>query len=43
MKCEECNKGIEGTYYEVDGDKTVCAKCYEVREYTLKVFKATII
>lgn len=29
MKCEECSKGIEGTYYEVDGDKTVCAKCYE--------------
>lgn len=29
MNCDECNKGIEGTYFEVDGGKPVCAKCYE--------------
>lgn len=29
MKCEDCEKGIEGTYFEVNGGKPVCAKCHE--------------
>jgi hypothetical protein len=28
MKCDDCKKDIEGTYYEVDG-KTVCGKDYD--------------
>ena len=31
MNCEDCNKGIEGTYFEVNGGKPVCGKCYEVK------------
>lgn len=29
MNCDDCNKGIEGTYFEVNDGKTICAKCYE--------------
>jgi len=29
MDCDDCNQGIEGTYYEVNGGKPVCKKCYE--------------
>ena len=28
MKCDDCKKEIEGTFYEVDG-KTVCSKDYD--------------
>ena len=30
MNCDDCEQGIEGTYFEVNGGKPVCAKCYEV-------------
>ena len=33
MNCDDCEQGIEGTYFEVNGGKPVCAKCYEVRTY----------
>ena len=31
MNCDDCEQGIEGTYFEVNGGKPVCAKCYEVK------------
>ena len=30
MDCDDCNQAIEGTYFEVNGGKPVCKKCYEV-------------
>ena len=38
MKCDDCKKDIEGTYYEVDG-KTVCGKDYdEVKMFIVFTF-----
>ena len=31
MNCDDCEQGIEGTNFEVNGGKPVCAKCYEVK------------
>ena len=35
MDCDDCNQGIEGTYFEVNGGKPVCKKCYEVNKFFL--------